>query len=65
MTKPNLAVLPNFSSTYDGKKFYFCSTHRKIEFDKAPQKSAGKIAAALSREPVASIEFYSAAPRFL
>ncbi|TMI29339.1 YHS domain-containing protein [Candidatus Bathyarchaeota archaeon] len=24
------------------EKFYFCSSHCKIEFDKAPQKFAGK-----------------------
>jgi YHS domain-containing protein len=29
-------------STYEGKTFYFCSSHCKATFDKAPQKYAAK-----------------------
>ena len=30
------------TSTYEGKKFYFCSSNCKTEFDKAPKKFAGR-----------------------
>ncbi|OLD78420.1 YHS domain-containing protein [archaeon 13_1_20CM_52_20] len=31
------------TSNYEGKKFYFCSSSCKTEFDKAPQKFAAKL----------------------
>jgi YHS domain-containing protein len=29
-----------YTSTYDGKRFYFCSSACKQQFDKTPQKYA-------------------------